>query len=159
MNTPQTMAMTTPSDREVRFTRYFDAPRELVWEAMTSPEYLPQWMLGPDGWVMDICEVDLRPDGAYRYGWSKENGKRMVITGVFKEVKPPELLVSTENWGGEWPEALNTMQFTEENGRTLMTLTVLSPTKESRDSAIGTGMTTGMEMSYARLDEILKKSR
>jgi uncharacterized protein YndB with AHSA1/START domain len=159
MTAPQTMKMTTPSDREVRFTRYFNAPRDLVWEAMTSPEYLPQWMLGPDGWVMDICEVDLRPGGAYRYGWRKENGKTMEITGVFKEVKPPELLVSTESWGGEWPEALNTMQFTEENGRTLMTLTVLSPTKESRDAAIGTGMTVGMEMSYARLDEILKKGR
>ena len=159
MTAPQTMKMTTPSDREVRFTRYFNAPRDLVWEAMTSPEYLPQWMLGPDGWVMDICEVDLRPGGAYRYGWRKENGKTMEITGVFKEVKPPELLVSTESWGGDWPEALNTMQFTEENGRTLMTLTVLSPTKESRDAAIGTGMTVGMEMSYARLDEILKKGR
>lgn len=159
MNTPQTMTMTKPSDREVRFTRYFNAPRELVWEAMTSPEYLPQWMLGPDGWVMDICEVDLRPGGAYRYGWRKANGKTMVITGVFKEVKPPELLASTENWGEGWPEALNTMEFTEENGRTLMTLTVLSPTKESRDSALETGMTTGMEMSYARLDEILKKAR
>lgn len=159
MKAPQTMTMTTPSDREVRFTRYFDAPRDLVWEAMTGPEYLPQWMLGPDGWVMDICEVDLRPGGAYRYGWRKENGKTMEITGVFKEVKPPELLVSTEKWGGDWPEALNTMQFTEENGRTLMTLTVLSPTKESRDAAIGTGMTAGMEMSYARLDVILKKPR
>jgi len=159
MNAPLTMKMTTPSDREVRFTRYFDAPRDLVWEAMTSPEYLPQWMLGPDGWIMDICEVDLRPGGAYRYGWRKTNGKTMEITGVFNEVKPPELLVSTENWGEGWPEALNTMQFTEENGRTLMTLTVLSPTKESRDAAIETGMITGMEMSYARLDEILKKSR
>src|SRR5829696_3261798 len=110
---------TTPSDREVVATRVFDAPRRLVWEAWTTPAHLQQWMLGPeDGWTMPVCEIDLRPGGAQRFVWRKADGAEMEIRGVYREVTPPERLVFTESWGGDWPEALNTLVLTEEEGRT-----------------------------------------
>ena len=146
---------TTPSDREVGVTRIFDAPRELVWKTYTEPEHLRQWMLGPDGWSMEVCEIDLRPGGAYRFAWRKDDGSELTIAGVHREVEPPERLVSTESWGPEWPEALNTIVFSEEDGRTTLSITVLYPTQEARDAALATGMTDGMTMSLDRLEEIL----
>lgn len=146
---------TTPSDREVGVTRMFDAPRDLVWKTYTEPEHLRQWMLGPDGWSMEVCEIDLRPGGAYRFAWRKDDGSELTIAGVHREVEPPERLVSTESWGPEWPEALNTIVFSEEDGRTTLSITVLYPTQEARDAALATGMTDGMTMSLDRLEEIL----
>ena len=151
-----TTTFTTPSDREVVATRLFDAPRELVWKAYTEPEHLRQWMLGPEGWTMPVCEVDLRPGGAYRYVWRKDDGTELTITGVHKEVEPPERLVATESWGEDWPEALNTLVFDEEDGRTTLTVTVLYPSQEARDAALATGMTDGWSMGYERLDEVLR---
>jgi uncharacterized protein YndB with AHSA1/START domain len=146
---------TTPSDREVGVTRVFDAPRELVWKTYTEPEHLRQWMLGPDGWSMEVCEIDLRPGGGYRFAWRKDDGSELTIAGVHREVEPPERLVSTESWGPEWPEALNTIVFSEEDGRTTLSITVLYPTQEARDAALATGMTDGMAMSLDRLEEVL----
>ena len=146
---------TTPSDREVGVTRVFDAPRELVWKTYTEPEHLRQWMLGPDGWSMEVCEIDLRPGGASRFAWRTDDGSELTIAGVHREVEPPERLVSTESWGPEWPEALNTIVFSEEDGRTTLSITVLYPTQEARDAALATGMTDGMTMSLDRLEEIL----
>ena len=151
-----TLHVTTPTDREVVVSRVFDAPRRLVWEAWTKPEYLKRWLLGPEGWTLPVCELDLRPDGPYRYVWRKANGKEMEIRGVFTEVTPPQRLVHTENWGGDWPETLNTHVFAEENGRTTVTLTMLFPSLEARDAAIKTGMNDGVAVSYGRLDEVLR---
>lgn len=154
---PGATTFTTPSDREVRITRVFDAPRRLVWDAMTDPKHLPHWMLGPEGWTMPVCEVDLRPGGKYRYVWRKSGGSDMTIVGVTKEVSPPERLVQTESWGAEWPETVNEIALTEHGGRTTMALTILYPSKEARDAALQTGMKDGVEVSYNRLDEYLKK--
>ena len=100
---------TTPTDREIVTTRTFDAPRRLVWEAWTSPEHLPHWMTGPPGWTMPVCEIDLRPGGAWHFAWRNADGAEMAMRGVYREVVPPERLVSTESWGGDWPETLNTL--------------------------------------------------
>jgi uncharacterized protein YndB with AHSA1/START domain len=143
--------ITMPSDREIVVSRVFDAPRRLVWDAFTSPEHLPQWMLGPDGWTMPVCESDLRPGGSYRYGWRNAEGAAMEFTGVHKEVEPPERLVSTESWGGDWPETINTLELTEEDGKTRMTQTILYASKDARDSALATGMKEGMQKSFDRL--------
>jgi uncharacterized protein YndB with AHSA1/START domain len=86
---------TTPSDREVVMARVFDAPRRLVFDAWTSPEHLPHWMLGPSGWTMPVCEIDLRPGGAYRYVWRRSDGTEMGMGGVYKEIAPPERLIAT----------------------------------------------------------------
>ncbi len=122
----------------------------------TSPEHLPHWMLGPEGWTMPVCEVDLRPGGEWHFVWRRENGTEMGMRGVYREVRPPERLVNTEAWGGDWPETLNAQVFTENGGSTTVTCTVLYPSKEARDKAMGVGMTEGWSLSYERLDEYLR---
>lgn len=153
---PGTTTFSTPSDREVVMTRVFDAPRDLVYEAWTTPEHVSQWLLGPDGWTMPVCEMDLRPGGAWRRVWRKGDGSEMEMRGEYREVSPPERVVETESWGGDWPETLNTLELAEENGRTIATLTVVYPSKEARDAAIQTGMKDGAEQSFARLEEHLR---
>lgn len=153
-----TTTFTTPSDVEIVATRVFDAPRQLVWDVHTRPEHVSQWMLGPDGWSMPVCEMDLRPGGRWRWVWQKNGGgETMEMTGEFREVSPPERLVNTEAWGGDYPETLNTTVFTEEDGRTRVTCTVLYPSKDARDRAMKTGMEDGWAHSYTRLDEYLPK--
>ncbi|MGH3937517.1 MAG: SRPBCC family protein [Pseudonocardiaceae bacterium] len=147
---------TTPSDREAVMTRVVDAPRRLVWEAWTNPEHVPNWMLGPEGWTMPICEIDLRPGGAWHFVWRRSDGTEMGMHGEYREVAPPERLVSTESWGDDWPETLNTLILTEEDGRTTITQTMLYPSKEARDAALQTGMTDGASVTFDRLDEYLK---
>lgn len=146
----------TPSDTEFRAVRVFDAPREIVWDAMTNPAHLPKWMLGPAGWSMPVCEADVRPGGVWRYVWQKSDGETMEMTGRYIDVDPPEKFVVSESWGPEWPETVNTGILTEENGRTTLTLTITYPGIEARDAALGTGMKDGMEQSYARFDELLR---
>ena len=147
---------TTPSDREVAITRVVDAPRRLVWEAYTKPEHLSQWMLGPEGWTMPVCEMDLRPGGAWHYVWRKTDGTEMEMRGTYREVTPPERVVSTESWGADWPETVNTVAFSEEDGRTTITTTVLYPSREARDAALETGMKEGMAVTFDRLEEYLR---
>jgi uncharacterized protein YndB with AHSA1/START domain len=146
---------TTPSDREILGTRVVDAPRELVWEAWTNPEHVPNWLLGPDGWTMPVCEIDLRPGGAWHFVWRRSDGTEMEMRGEYREVGPPERLVHTESWGGDWPETLNTLILSEEDGKTTMAQTVLYPSKEARDAALATGMKDGASVSFERLDEYL----
>jgi len=152
-----TTTFTTPSEREVAMTRVFDAPRRLVFDAWTSPEHVPHWMLGPEGWTMPVCEINLRPGGAWRFVWRRSNGTEMEMNGVYREIKPPERLVSTENWGADWPETLNTVVLSEKDGKTTMTLTVLYPSKEAREAALKTGMKDGASQSFDRLAEYLRK--
>ena len=148
--------LTTPSDRESVITRVVDAPRRLVFAAYTKPEHLPHWMLGPEGWTMPICEIDLRPGGAWHFVWRRADGTEMAMRGVYQEIVPPERLVSTESWGGDWPETLNTLILTEEDGKTTITQRVLYPSKEARDAALKTGMLEGASQGFARLDEYLR---
>ena len=155
MNTG-TLQVTTPTEREIVMTRVFDAPRSLVFEAWTNPEHLPHWMLGPEGWTMPVCEIDLRPGGAWHFVWRRANGTEMAMSGMYKEVTPPERLVSTESWGGNWAETLNTLTLSEENGKTTITNTILYPSKEARDAALKTGMKEGASQGFDRLDEYLR---
>lgn len=146
---------TMPSDREVAATRVFDAPRALVWKAFTVPEHVSRWMLGPDGWTMPVCEIDLRPGGEWHYVWRKTNETEMGMRGVFREIVPPERMVNTERWSDEWPETINTTTFTEHDGKTTVVCTVLWPSKEDRDKALTTGMNDGWATSYERLADYL----
>ena len=145
---------TTPSDRELVATRTFDAPREAIWKAHTIPQHVARWMLGPDGNTMPVCEIDLRPGGRWHFAWKGPDGD-MDMTGEYREIKAPERLVNTERWGGDWPEALNTLVLTEENGGTRLTCTMRYESKEARDRARETGMEDGWSQSYDRLDEYL----
>ncbi len=147
---------TTPSDRELAATRVFDAPRQLVWDAWTSPEHVPNWMLGPEGWTMPVCEIDLRPGSAWHFAWRQADGTEMEMRGEYREITPPERLVCTESWGGDWPETINTLTLSEEDGKTTMTQTVLYPSKEARDAALETGMKDGVSLSFDRLADQLR---
>ena len=155
MDSAGATAFTTPSDREIVVTRVVKAPRRLVFEAWTDPRHLPHWLLGPQGWTMPVCEIDLRPGGAWHFVWRRSEGTEMGMRGVYREVTPPERLVSTESWGGDWPETLNTLVLSEENGKTTIRNTMLYPSKEARDAALGTGMKAGMSESFDRLAEYL----
>jgi uncharacterized protein YndB with AHSA1/START domain len=145
----------TPSDREVVITRVVDAPRRLVFTAHTSPAHVPHWMLGPAGWTMPVCEIDLRPGGGWHFVWRKSDGSEMSMRGVYREVVPHERVVWTEAWGEEWPETVNTLILTEQAGKTTISQRVLYPSKAARDAALRTGMQDGAAESYDRLADYL----
>jgi uncharacterized protein YndB with AHSA1/START domain len=155
MNNLGNLRVTTPSGRETEVIRVFDAPRTLVFDVWTNPKHLPRWMLGPDGWTMPVCEIDLRLGGAWHFVWRRADGAEMEMRGVYREISPPERLVSTESWGGPWPETVNTLTLVEKDGRTTATLTILYPSQEARDAALKTGMKEGMALSFNRLAEYL----
>ncbi|HEY7682077.1 MAG TPA: SRPBCC family protein [Gemmatimonadales bacterium] len=146
----------TPTDREVVITRVVDASRRVVFDAWTNPRHVSQWLLGPEGWTMPVCEIDLLPGGSWRYVWRKSDGSELAMGGSYREVVPPERLVSTEKWGPEWPETVNSLVLAESGGQTTITLTITYPTKEARDAALKTGMKEGSDQSFARLDEMLR---
>jgi uncharacterized protein YndB with AHSA1/START domain len=151
-----TTTYATPSDREVMITRLVDAPRKLVWDAWTNPEHVPHWMTGPEGWTMPVCKIDLRPGGGWHMVWRRTDGTEMPMTDAYREVAPPERLVSTESCGPEWPETVNTLTLSEKGGKTTITQTILYPSKEARDAALKTGMKDGMDQGFDRLDEYLR---
>ena len=158
MNSTGSLQVTTPSDREIAMTRVFDAPRHLVFDALTRPELVQRWLLGPDGWSMPICEIDLEVGGAYRYVWRRDkDGSEMGMGGVFREIVPPERLVATEKFDDPWyqGEALVTTVLVEHGGRTTLTTTMLLDSREVRDGILESGMESGVARSYDRLDEVL----
>ena len=159
VNKANALTVTMPSDREIVLTRVVDAPRRLVFEAYTNPKHVPQWMLGPDGWTMPVCEIDLRVGGEWHFVWRKANGTEMGMRGVYREIQPPERLVHTEKWGAEWPETVNTLVLTEKDGKTTIAQTVLFPSKDARDAAAKTGMNEGAAQSMDRLAEYLRTMR
>ena len=128
-----TLQVTTPSDREIAMTRVFDAPRQLVYDAHTKPELVRQWLLGPPGWTMPVCEMDVRAGGTYRWVWRRDtDGSTMGMGGLYREVVAPERVVATEKFDDAWypGEGLNTLVLVEHGGRTTLTQTM----RASRDS-------------------------
>ena len=155
---PDSFTVSTPSDREIEVTRDFDAPRRLVFDAFTQPELVRRWLLGPPGWTMPLCEIDLRVGGAYRYVWrSEKDGSQMAMGGVFREVTPLERLVATEKFDDAWypGEALDTTVFVETRGITRTTITVLYESQEAREMARRSGMEYGMAAGFDRLETFL----
>lgn len=154
---PDTFAVTTPSDTEARIMRSFNAPRHLVFQAFTTPALLTRWMLGPPGFTMPVCEIDLRPGGRFRYVWRKPSGSEMGMGGRFVDVVPPARIVHVEIFDEDWTggETRVTTEFGERDGVTTVTMTVLYATKDGRDGALATGMTTGMSAGYLALDALL----
>lgn len=158
---PTALEVTTPSDREIRVTRKFDAPPDLVFEFHTRPELLQKWLLGPPGWSMPVCDVDLRVGGKYHYLWRSDDGSREFgVQGVYREIAAPARIVNVETMDGVPGTALCTATFEPSHGGTLFSLTLQFESKELRDGALESGMTTGMSMSYDRLDDfVIARSR
>jgi uncharacterized protein YndB with AHSA1/START domain len=165
------LEVTLPSDTEVVMTRAFEAPRELVFDALTRPEHLVRWFGQPPrraqnpllaGWSMPGCEVDLRVGGRWRYVLRGPEGMEMVIRGVFQEITPPERIVTTEEFEGDEYEVmgagtLNTMTLRERDGLTTLTITSVYKSREARDKAVATGMEQGAAEGFDRLAELLQE--
>jgi uncharacterized protein YndB with AHSA1/START domain len=147
-------------DQHVRITRLIDGPRALVWRAHHDPELMKQWLLGPDGWSMPVCEVATEPGDSYRYVWAPDagtEGERFGFEGELVLSVPEKRAVTTERMIGMegGPEVLNDLNLYEEDGATLLTLLLEYPDAATRDMILATGMTEGMEASYARLEGVL----
>jgi uncharacterized protein YndB with AHSA1/START domain len=154
-----TFQVTTPSDREIHMTRLFDAPRQLVFEAMTKPEHVRRWWgCLSEGYSVTVCEIDLRVGGAWRFVGRGPTGEYPAFYGVYREIAPPERLVYTEVFE-PFPDAesIVTTVFTEENGKTRVDITALYPSMDVRDTVINTGMAEGAALSYDRLEDLVRE--
>jgi uncharacterized protein YndB with AHSA1/START domain len=146
-----TLNVATPTERELVITRVFNAPRHLVFDALTKPELIRRWY-GPAGWAMVICEIDLRVDGAWRFVSRRPDGKQIGQRGVYREIVAPARLVNTESWEDWNPgELLVTTVLVEDAGTTTLTVTSLFPSQEVRDMLIKSGMTSGAAETYDKL--------
>lgn len=154
------LVVSAQGEREIVMTRMFDAPRTLVFEAYTKPEFVRRWLLGPDGWTMPVCEIDLRVGGRYRFLWRHADGREMGMGGVYKEVTAPERIVSTEIFDQPWydGEGLGTVVFKEHQGKTTLTSTLLYSSRATRDGVLKSPMESGVKASYDRLANIVEKA-
>lgn len=157
MRYPDSFQVTTPTDCEIEIIRDFHAPRQLVFDAFTKPELVRQWLLGPPGWSMPVCEIDLKVGGRYLYVWRKQGVPDMGVGGVFREIEAPSRIVVTEKFDEAWypGEALNTTAFEQQGSVTRTTIRVRYQSKEARDTARRSGMEHGMAASLNGLEELV----
>jgi uncharacterized protein YndB with AHSA1/START domain len=154
------LQISTPTDLDVVITRVLDAPRGIVFDAFTKPDIVRRWLLGPPGWTMPVCEIDLRVGGKYRYVWESADGQRMAMGGTFKEIVRPSRMVATQLFDEDWTggETLVMTEIVEQKGKSTVTTTVHYASRDARDAALQTGMAQGMEAGYERLDDLLKET-
>jgi uncharacterized protein YndB with AHSA1/START domain len=146
------------SDTQVRISRVIRGSVEQVWRAHHEAALMQRWLLGPDGWTMPVCDIATKVGDSYRYEWeSADKTQRFGFTGSLLEMTAPYRSVTTEAMiGMDGPSTRNELTLTALPNGTLLSLLITYPSKELRDTILGTGMTTGMEASYARLErEIL----
>jgi uncharacterized protein YndB with AHSA1/START domain len=151
----ETFQVTTPSDHEIRMTRLFNAPRQLVFEAMTKPEHVKQWWgrLG-EGYSVPVCEVDFRVGGAWRFVNRHPKGEA-AFHGEYREITPPSRVVFTEIFE-QFPDSVSvvTAELSVEGDQTRLTATVRYPSLQVRDMVIASGMARGAATSYDRLEDL-----
>lgn len=156
MTTSQSAVVTLPTDTQILVTREFAAPRHLVWRAYTEPELIAKWWHANRGEIRST-EVDLRVGGTWRWVMVTPDGYEVAFNGVYREIVPDEKLVYTEIFEGVPTDpadaAVNTMTFTEVDGRTHMVSLTELRTKEARDAILETGMEAGMQDAYDLLEE------
>ena len=145
-------------ETEIRMRRVFDAPREDVFRAFTEPDLIKQWLFGPEGHSLPVCEIDQRVGGSLRYVWRLENGKEMGLSGRFLEIVPPERIVHTELFDEDWTggETVVTTHFAEQGDQTRVTMTVRYASRQVRETVLNMGMADGVGQSYDRLDDLLE---
>jgi uncharacterized protein YndB with AHSA1/START domain len=161
-----TTQVSLPSDTSIRVTRDFDAPRRLLWRAHVEPALFQQWIGGYPGWSMPVCEMDVRVGGRYRWRWRQDvDGKEFGFFGEYLEVDAPAKLVSAEffdpgSFGGEMSTSrtINRTLFSEQDGVTTLVIELEYESMAARDAAIASGMTDGMEKSFARLDVVVERA-
>lgn len=157
----KTAQVSLPDERTVFVTREFRAPRALVYDAFTNPDLVRRWLLGPPGWTMPVCEMDVRVGGTFKWRWrSDEDGSEFGFHGEYLEVDAPTRIRNTETFdpgslGGAMGQCVVTTEFADRDGVTVMSISIEYESQEVRDAALATGMTDGMEMGYQRLDDML----
>jgi len=146
-------------DNELVISRTFNAPKDLVFRAHTECKYLKQWMFGPDGWSLDVCEIDLKVGGKYRWGW-KKGDIEMGAGGEYREITRPDLLVCTEQFDDPWypGEAVSTIKLEESGGVTTLVNTMRYISKDARDIVLQSPMEEGLSLGYDRLEALLSDS-
>ncbi|HEX2111745.1 MAG TPA: SRPBCC family protein [Gaiellaceae bacterium] len=158
MTRSETATVTLPTDVQILITREFDAPRDLVFKAFTTPELVKRWWHAKRG-EMTVADIDLRVGGKWRYAMVAEGGTEVAFHGEYREIVPNERIVSTEIYEGvpqdEGAEhgTLNTATFTEADGRTTLTILVEAASKEIRDAIIDSGMEEGLQDALDLLEE------
>ncbi len=157
MSTRGLLNIAALGDREIVLTREFDAPRELVFRAWTTPELLKRWLGVHGDWSLDVCDIDLRVGGAYRYVWRNTSGMEMGMGGVYREVMPPERLVATEKFDHAWypGEGVGTVVFDDLEGRTRLTQTLLYESRDARDEVLRSPMEQGLVAGFNALADVL----
>jgi len=157
MTSSGTATVTLPTDEQILITRGFDAPKHLVYKAWTTPELVKRWWSGDRGEVT-IAEIDLRVGGTWRYVMMASDDLEVGFHGEYREIVPNERIVSTEVFEGipgvPGGEALNSLTFTELDGRTTLEILVEHTDKETRDMVINTGMEAGMQESMDHLEQV-----
>lgn len=150
-------SVTPLSDKEIVIRRVFNAPKQLVFDALTKPEMLKNWFWGPDGWSLAVCDVDLRVGGETRYVWRKGDIE-MGMSSVCIELDPPNRMVSKESFDDPWyeGEAVGVMELTENGGKTTLTTTMKYETEAARDSVLKSPMDEGLAVGYNRLENYLE---
>jgi uncharacterized protein YndB with AHSA1/START domain len=161
MTKTATLRLEARGDREIIMTREFDAPRHLVYEALTTPALIRRWLGVMEGWSMIVCDVDLRVGGSYRYLWRGPGGIELGMRGVYREIVANQRIVSTEVFDESWypGDAVDTAELTEMDGRTTLTTTVLYSSRDARDAVLKSPMESGVAKGYDQLDALLASRR
>ena len=152
------LKVSLPSDKEILLERVFDAPRRLVFEAMTKPEHVRRWWCCMEGFTMPVCEIEFRVGGRYRYVTRGADGSEFAFHGVYREIVAPERVVHTEIFE-PFPqeETVCTMTLEERNGKTHYRCLVVHMTTEGRDAHIASGMEGGADLAMDRLEQIARE--
>jgi len=151
------MTLQTEGNTHVVVTRHFAASPEAVYRAHIDPELIQRWLLGPDGWSMPVCVSEPKPGGRIRYEWTNGKGRGFHLTGEYLELTPYSRIVHVERMHLPDPTPVNHVEttFEPEGDGTRMTLRMTLPDETTRGAMLATGMETGMETSYARLEAML----
>lgn len=158
---PDPAKATRDGDRSLIVTRRFHAPRAAVWRAFTEPALLTRWLLGPPGWEMHVCEMDLRVGGGYTWRWRHPDQGEFGFTGTYSEVEAERRLKDRQVYdpgtlGAPMADAMiNTVTFEDVEGGTQVITRMDFSTAEARDQGLASGMAQGMEMSYVNLDRLI----
>ena len=148
------LKITEAGDRAIVMTRVCEAPRRLVFEAFTKPELLKRWF-GPRGWHLEICEVDLRVGGGFRFLLHGPNGVQLGMRGIYRELAAPERSVHLESFDDYPGESVVTGEFSEQDGQTTLEVTVAYSSREARDAVLRSSMERGAAECYDKLAELL----
>jgi uncharacterized protein YndB with AHSA1/START domain len=149
--------VSTPTDREIHIERIFDAPRDRVFAVYTDPKLIPEWW-GPHGTTTVVDQMDVRPGGSWRFVGRGADGSEAAFRGTYREVSPPERIVQTFEWEGlPGHISVETATFEDLGGRTKVTTTSVFETTEDRDGMLNSGMESGLNETYERLDALLAR--